>query len=98
MATYSEIITSAPVVLVEFYADWCPHCRRMMPVVKEAKCELEGRADVYQFEIDANQELAQQNDVETIPTFIVYKDGQEQWRYSGEVTLRQLVGKVEEYL
>ena len=98
MATYSEIIASAPVVLAEFYADWCPHCRRMMPVVKEAKGELEGRADVYQFEIDANQELAQQNDVETIPTFIVYKDGQEQWRYSGEVTLRQLVGKVEEYL
>lgn len=98
MATYNEIITSAPVVLVEFYADWCPHCQRMMPVVREAKGELEGRADVYQFEIDANQELAQQNDVETIPTFIVYRDGQEQWRYSGELTLRQLVGKVEEYL
>lgn len=96
MANYNEVITSAPVVLVEFYADWCPHCQRMMPVVREAAGELGGRCKVYQFEIDANRELAEENEVESIPTFIIYRDGQEQWRYSGELTLRQLVGQVEE--
>ena len=34
---YNEVINSEPVVLVEFYASWCPHCQRMMPVVEQVK-------------------------------------------------------------
>lgn len=98
MVNYNDVIKSAGLVLVEFYANWCPHCQRMMPVVAEVKGELEGRCKVYQFEIDENQELASENNVENIPTFILYKDGAEVWRNSGEMTLRQLVGMIEEYM
>lgn len=96
--TYNQAITSTPAVLVEFYASWCPHCQRMMPVVEQIKILLEGSADVYQFEIDENRELADAQKVESIPTFIVYKDGKEMWRRSGEIDADVLLSEVRRYI
>lgn len=95
---YSEIINSNPVVLVEFYASWCPHCKRMMPVVEQVKELLAGKVNVYQFDIDENEELSDREGVKTIPTFIIYRDGKEQWRQSGEMDGQVLLGKVGQYL
>lgn len=95
---YSEIINSNPVVLVEIYASWCPHCKRMMPVVEQVKELLAGKVNVYQFDIDENEELSDREGVKTIPTFIIYRDGKEQWRQSGEMDGQVLLGKVEQYL
>lgn len=95
---YSEMINSNPVVLVEFYASWCPHCKRMMPVVEQVKELLAGKVNVYQFDIDENEELSDREGVKTIPTFIIYRDGKEQWRQSGEMDGQVLLSKVEQYL
>lgn len=94
MKNYSNLINSSDLVLVEFFASWCPHCQRMMPVVAEVKADLEGKASVYQFDIDENQALAQEQGVENIPTFILYKSGQEVWRRSGEMPLEELKNAV----
>ena len=96
--TYNQAITSTPAVLVEFYASWRPHCQRMMPVVEQIKILLDGSADVYQFEIDENRELADAQKVESIPTFIVYKDGKEMWRRSGEIDADVLLSEVRRYI
>ena len=95
---YNEVINSKPVVLVEFFASWCPHCQRMMPIVAQVKELLAGQADVYQFDIDQNAELAQENGADSIPTFIIYKNGEEQWRESGEMDGQVLLSKVQAYL
>lgn len=95
---YSERINSNPVVLVEFYASWCPHCKRMMPVVEQVKELLAGKVNVYQFDIDENEELSDREGVKTIPTFIIYRDGKEQWRQSGEMDGQVLLSKVEQYM
>ena len=94
---YNEIINSNKVVLVEFFASWCPHCQRMMPVVEEVKEKLGDRASVYQFDIDKYQKLTEENDVESFPTFIVYKDGQEVWRSEGEMPGDELYRAVAKY-
>lgn len=93
--TYKELTNSAPVVLVEFYASWCPHCQRMMPVVADVKERVAGKAKVAQFDIDENSELADSERVETIPTFILYKNGREVWRQSGEMAEEDLLRHVE---
>lgn len=95
--TYDEAIKQTPVVLVEFFASWCPHCRKMMPVVDQVKELLDGSAAVIQLDIDENKELAQQEEVEGIPIFIIYSNGEEQWRHSGEIDGNALLAKIQSY-
>lgn len=85
-------------VLVEFFASWCPHCQRMMPVVDDIKALFNGKAAVYQFDIDENSDLASELGVTSIPTFIVYKDGEETWRASGEMDGSVIASKIQETL
>ena len=95
---YKELINSNPVVVVEFYASCCPHCQKMMPVVDQIKQLLGDRAAVHQFDIDENQSLADATGVESIPTFIIYKNGVEVWKQSGEMEGDVLYSKIENYL
>lgn len=95
---YSDVINSSKVVLVEFYASWCPHCQRMMPIVAQIKELLSGKIDVYQFDIDENSKLASAEGADSVPTFIIYRDGKEMWRESGEMDGQVLLSKIESYL
>lgn len=95
---YDTLIRTTPVTLVEFYASWCPHCQRMMPLVAEVRKQLAGKADVYQFDVDENVELTEKENVESYPTFIIYKDGKEMWREAGEIDPNVLLQKVQSYM
>lgn len=95
---YEKTISQAPVVLMEFYADWCPHCQRMMPVVAQVKELLGGGVPVVQLDIDDNNDEANAAEVESVPTFIVYKDGTEVWRHSGEIDGKDLLAKVQSFV
>ena len=98
MNDYQSLISESKVVLVEFYASWCPHCRRMMPIVDDIKELLGSRVPVYQFYIDENSELADRVGADTVPTFIIYRDGEEAWRYSGEIDGNALYSKIEGFM
>ena len=91
---YQEQIKSSDLVLVEFFATWCSHCQRMMPIVEEVKKKLADAAAVYQYDIDDNEKLADDEKVESLPTFILYKDGKEVWRHSGEMTEEALISQI----
>jgi thioredoxin 1 len=72
----NEVIRAQGPVLVDFYADWCGPCKAIAPVVEELADEYEGKASVRKIDVDANQELAGQYGVRSIPTLIVFRDGQ----------------------
>lgn len=95
--TYAQIIREAPVVLVEFFASWCPHCQKMMPVVAQVKERLGKGVPVVQLDIDQNQAAAQEARVDGVPTFIIYLNGTEVWRYSGEIAGDELLARVQSY-
>lgn len=94
---YEQAINSAPVVLVEFYASWCPHCQRMMPVVADLKKKLVGKVEVFQYDVDKYEALTDENGVESYPTFIIYKDGREVWRNAGEMPERDLADAIRSF-
>ena len=95
--TYNDVITAAPVVLVEFFATWCPHCQKMMPVVQQIRELLDGKVPVVQLDIDKNNSEADEAGVKSIPTFIIYKNGQEAWRHTGEMDGQVLLSKIESF-
>lgn len=92
---YTEEIKSAPVVLVEFYATWCPHCRKMMPIVDDIKTLLADNLKVLQYDIDKNEELANEERVQSLPTFLLYADGEEVMRETGEMPAEVLLQKIQ---
>lgn len=93
--TYAEAVSQSPVVLVEFFATWCPHCQKMMPIVEQVKELLGPDVPVIQLDIDQNQAEAHDNSVSGVPTFILYKNGKEIWRHSGEIDGNALLTKVQ---
>ncbi len=95
---YNEIIKTSPVVLVEFYASWCPHCQRMTPIVDQVKSQLQNRVPLYQYDIDKNEAESTEADIQSVPTFIIYSNGVEKWRQSGEIESKDLLKKVEQYM
>lgn len=95
---YTEAIKSTPVVMVEFFATWCPHCQRMMPVIDQIKELLSGSVDIYQLDIDKNQQIASIEEISSTPTFIIYRNGREVWRESGEMEGQFLLDKIQSFL
>lgn len=72
----SKVLDAQMPVLVDFFATWCGPCKMMAPVLDELDGDLAGSAAVYKVDIDQETALAQQFNVMSVPTFIVFKNGQ----------------------
>ncbi|MEF2655394.1 MAG: thioredoxin [Eggerthellaceae bacterium] len=72
----SKVLDAQTPVLVDFFATWCGPCKMMAPVLDELDGDLAGSAAVYKVDIDQETALAQQFNVMSVPTFIVFKNGQ----------------------
>ena len=71
-----EVLNSDKPVLVDFWATWCGPCRMVAPIVEEIARELEGSVKVGKVDVDENQALAIEYGVASIPTLMVFKNGQ----------------------
>jgi thioredoxin 1 len=72
----SAVLKSDKPVLVDLWAGWCMPCRAMEPTIEQLAKEYEGKVVVAKLNVDENPELAQSLDVMSIPTLMVFKDGQ----------------------
>lgn len=93
---YTEEINSSEYVLVEFYATWCPHCRKMMPIVSDIKTLLADNLKVLQYDIDQNEELANKENIQSLPTFLLYANGKEVMCETGEMPAEVLLQKIQD--
>lgn len=93
-----EVLRSEIPVLVDFYADWCGPCKMMAPVVERIAEEYEGKFKVGKCNVDANMALAQKYRVASIPTFIIFKNGQPVNTLMGAMPEDTLCDKMDEQL
>ena len=79
----SEVINSSQPVLVDFWAEWCGPCKMIAPLIDAVAAETEGIAKVGKLDIDKAGALAQKYGVQSIPTILYFKDGEEKDRIVG---------------
>lgn len=72
----NEILKAQIPVVVDFYADWCGPCKMMSPLMEKLSGEYEGKVKFCKVNVDDEEELTIQNSVQSIPLFVLYKDGQ----------------------
>jgi len=90
-SNFREVIDASAVpVLVDFYADWCPPCRRLTPLLEKLSTELDGQLKIVKLDVD-NTSLASQFGVMNIPTMILFKNGQEVNRLIGNQSKARLM-------
>lgn len=92
---FNSIIQSATPVLVDFYADWCQPCKIQSPILHELARELQGRLRVIQVNVDRNPEISNRYRVQSIPTLMLFKQGNMVWKHSGVLPKHQLLEVVE---
>ncbi|MGW3099108.1 thioredoxin family protein [Streptomyces sp. NPDC001102] len=94
----TEVIGSSLPVLVEFTADWCPPCRQMGPVLSALAAEERERLKVVQLDVDTNPETTNAYKVLSMPTFMVFRDGEPVRSMVGARPKRRLLAEIEEAL
>ena len=75
--------TKNGVVVVDFFANWCGPCRMMAPILENIQEELGGKISIYKVDVDESEELSRKFGVMSIPTLVIFKNGEEQNKLIG---------------
>ena len=94
----SLVLESDSAVLVEFWAEWCGPCRMIHPVIDELAKEYVGKLKCYKLNTDENGKVASEYGIRSIPTVIIFKNGQKKEAIIGAVPKTTLASSVEKFL
>jgi thioredoxin 1 len=98
-ATFDEEIgSSSEAVIVDFWAEWCGPCKMIAPVLDEIATEQAGKVRIAKLNVDDNPDVARRFDVMSIPTLIIFKDGEAKKRLVGAKGKGQLLEELAEFL
>jgi len=95
MEKFSEILNGDKPVLVDFTAEWCGPCKMMAPELKKFAQSHTDSVRVLKIDIDKNRPVANQYQIQGVPTLILFKEGKILWRQSGAMTANDIARNVE---
>ena len=88
---FDSIINSQELVLVDFHALWCGPCKMQAPILQEFANEIDGKVRVIKIDIDKNPSIAQRFKVKSVPTLMLFKNGEVLWQEAGMKSKQQLL-------
>ncbi len=98
METFNDVISTNQPVLVDSFATWCGPCKMMHPILEQLKAALGDKLRIIKIDIDKNQAVANQFQIQSVPTMILFKDKKILWRQSGAMPLNALQDVISPFL
>ena len=97
--TFETDVLESPVpVLVDYWAEWCPPCKMIAPLLEKTAADFAGRLTVAKVDIDENPQLASRYHVRSIPTLMLFRNGQPVATHVGALSAARLAELVEPHL
>lgn len=93
-----DVLQSDKLTVVDFWAEWCGPCKMMNPVLDELSQEYEGKVVISKMNVDDNSEVPTNFNIRGIPTFILFKGGEEVGRIVGAQTKSVMKGQIDKFL
>lgn len=98
MNKFQTLVNGEKPVLVDFFATWCGPCQALAPILHEVKKELGDKITIIKIDVDKNQAIAQQLQIQGVPTLVLYKNGNIVWRQSGVIPKNNLINTITNFL
>ena len=98
MNKFQDIIAGDTPVLVDFFAEWCGPCKMMKPVLEELKQKMGNKIIILKIDIDKNISLSSEYRIQSVPTLVLWKQGEIIWRQSGALSLNELEQILSSYI
>jgi thioredoxin 1 len=82
-SSFSSLIASETPTIIDFFATWCGPCRAVSPILADLKSDLGDGVRIFKIDVDNNQALASEYKVQSIPTLMIFQNGELKWRETG---------------
>lgn len=90
MKNFNDIINGNQLTLVDFFATWCGPCKQMHPVLEQLKASEGENLRIIKLDVDKNEALASAYRIQSVPTLMLFRNGELLWRQSGAMSLADL--------
>jgi thioredoxin len=90
MENFNDIINGNQLTLVDFFATWCGPCKQMHPVLEQLKASEGENLRIIKLDVDKNEALANAYRIQSVPTLMLFRNGELLWRQSGAMSLADL--------
>lgn len=94
MSEFKDMISSDKPTLVDFFATWCGPCNMQGPILEQLKQKIGDEANIIKIDVDRAPDLSAEYQIRSVPTLIIFKNGEPQWRASGLQQLEVLEDKL----